>query len=363
MDCYITATGAFLPGNKIDNERIPNFMGELDNEPETRKKILRMNGIKSRHYALDENQNATYDLYDMAVRAVQDCTRNTTGGLGDVSYLSSGSTNTPLVGPGLSSILHDRLGQNDLIDQNVEINSNAGICSSAAQALVNATRAVRSGEHVKALAVGVEQPSDIMKSTAIKPVDDRAQHDDIRKSKWFMSVFLRSMLSDGAGAFVLENAPKDQGISYKVDWTYSRSFANETPLCMKLENHNLLLSQDVMILAEHMKPCVRALMAGAMETYQEDLKDYKTILPHISSFFFKRYMLSVLREFCSDKEKTVDYWTNLETAGNTGAASIYIMLDEYGKTQNPEDGDKLLLFVPESGQFNFVIVSLTVVKK
>ena len=46
---------------------------------------------------------------------------------------------------------------------------------------------------------------------------------------------------------------------------------------------------------------------------------------------------------------------------NTGAASIFIMLDEYIKTQPVKVGDRLLLFVPESGQFNYVLISLTVV--
>jgi 3-oxoacyl-[acyl-carrier-protein] synthase-3 len=37
------------------------------------------------------------------------------------------------------------------------------------------------------------------------------------------------------------------------------------------------------------------------------------------------------------------------------------MLDEYLKTKPVAAGDRLLLFVPESGQFNFVLISLTVV--
>ena len=59
--------------------------------------------------------------------------------------------------------------------------------------------------------------------------------------------------------------------------------------------------------------------------------------------------------------REVPYWTNLRTAGNTGAASIFIMLDEYLKTKAVASGDRLLLFVPESGQFNYVLISLTVV--
>jgi 3-oxoacyl-[acyl-carrier-protein] synthase-3 len=172
-----------------------------------------------------------------------------------------------------------------------------------------------------------------------------------------MSIFLRSMLSDGAGAFLLEDRQPESGLSFQVNWTYSRSFAHIAPLCMKLENRTLLLSQDVEILSEHLKPCTRKVVEEAFRTHDDDLSSYRCVLPHLSSFFFKRYLLSVLKEFCHGN--SVPYWTNLETAGNTGAASIYLMLDEYARSHPPADGDKLILFIPESGQFNFALVSLT----
>lgn len=357
MNCYLTATGSFLPGEPVANAAIPDYMGELDGEALVRRKILRMNGIKSRHYALDRDQHATHDVYDMAALAARDCLG---GRACAFTYLSAGSTNTPLVGPGLSSLLHARLAGRGLVSDAVEINSNSGICTSSAQALVNACRAVSSGDHREALCLGVEQPSAILKSSAIQPPDDRDLHsDDLTASKWFMSVFLRSMLSDGAGAALIQDRPADSRISYRVNWSYSRSFAHETPLCMSLESRSLLLSQDVGVLARHMKPCVDQFMRGAMARHGEQLADYRVVLPHLSSFYFKGYMLGVLTEL--GQGRVIDHWTNLETAGNTGAASIFIMLDEFTRRQPPANGDKVLLFIPESGQFNFVVVSLTAI--
>ena len=316
-----------------------------------------MNGIKSRHYALDHNQNATHDVYELAALAARNCV---SGGTGMFSYLSAGSTNTPLVGPGLSSILHSRLARHGLIARELEINSNSGICTSSAQALVNACRAVASGDHSEALCIGVDQPSDIMKSSVIRPPDDRDLHPEkVTESKWFMSVFLRSMLSDGAGAAVIRDQPAPDGISYRVNWTYSRSFAHETPLCMSLESRSLLLSQDVTILAKHMKPCVDSLMRSALTCHGEQLADYRFVLPHLSSLFFRSYLLDVMTDL--GHGIPIDYWTNLETVGNTGAASIFIMLDEFTRRRPPVHGDKVLLFIPESGQFNFVVISLTAV--
>jgi len=358
--CYITSTGSFLPGEPIDNDDVQAYLGTLDGEEDVRSKILRMNGIKKRHYALDRDQNATHDVYGLAAEAVARCLdgRDVES---DIGYLSAGSTNTPLVGPGLASILHAALGARGAVPGPVEINSNSGICSSGAQAFINAYRAVRCGDHATAVCVGVEQPSAILKSTVIRPPRDREEFaEDVKKSKWFMSVFLRFMLSDGGGALLLQDRPASDGLSFKVNWTCSRSFAHETPLCMKLESGSQLLSQDVEILSEYMKPCVRQTIQAAIDTAGDELLDYRVVLPHLSSFFFRRYLLQVLKDFAPPGGQ-IDHWTNLEWAGNTGAASIYVMLDEYVKTHSLENGDKVLLFIPESGQFNFVLISLTAV--
>lgn len=357
MSAYITRTGSFLPGEKIANHDIPVFMGELDGEETVRKMILRMNGIRFRHYALDQDQRPTYDAYDLAAHAVRNCLGSGTRRIG---HLSAGSTRTPLVGPGIASILHGRLAEDGLLDGPLEINSNCGICSSSAQALVNSARAIRCGDHSSALCIGVEQPSAILKSSFIKPPEDRHLHpENLTASKWFMSVFLRSMLSDGAGAFLLENHPSDVGVSYRIDWTHSTSFAHASPLCMSLESGSLLLSQNVSILAEHLGPRVRDAVASAMAANGDALANFDMILPHLSSFYFKRHLMGVLNEMCAGK--SVPHWTNLETAGNTGAASIFIMLDEFTRLHPPTEGDRIMLFVPESGQFNFVIIALTAI--
>jgi 3-oxoacyl-[acyl-carrier-protein] synthase-3 len=266
----------------------------------------------------------------------------------------------PLLAPGLSSLLHDQLSKDNVVNHSLEINSNSGICSSGAQALVNAARAVKSGDADAAICVGVEQSSVALKSKAFRPTYDiPAILRDIKRSKWFMSVFLRFMLSDGAGAFLLEQQPRAQGLSLKVDWTYSRSFANQAPLCMHLQSKPLVLSQDVTILARYMTPLSKKVVEGALCDHGEKLDSYTMVLPHMSSYYFEPAVKKLMARLSPNRD--VPYWTNLCTAGNTGAASIFIMLDEYLKTQPVAAGDRLLLFVPESGQFNYVLISLTVV--
>jgi 3-oxoacyl-[acyl-carrier-protein] synthase-3 len=142
MTVFITRTGSFLPGEPVENAAIPDYLGSLLGEAKTREIVLRANGIRQRHYALDRRQNATHDVYEMAALAAQSCLDG--GALEEpITYLSAGSTHTPLNGPGLASMLHGRLQRLGLVDHALEINSNAGICTSAAQALVNASRAAR----------------------------------------------------------------------------------------------------------------------------------------------------------------------------------------------------------------------------
>ena len=360
MECFITQSGSFLPGPPVDNDGIEKHLGSLDDEAEVKKTVLRMNGIVRRHYAQDVHQRPTHDVYDLACEAVKACHAKRSID-SRVSYLAAGTTYAPLGGPGIASILHAQLMREALLSKPVEISSHSGICTSAAAAMVSAIRAVGAGEHDSAICVGAEHPSSALKAGAIQPVDDRAEHADIRKSRWFMSVFLRFMLSDGAGAFLVERQPKRDGLSLQVNWTHSMSFANETPLCMSLENQGIVISQDISILSRYLVPTARKFVTQALETHDDSIDSYRIILPHLSSFFFRKKMERVIKEHSIDRCTLVPYWTNLATAGNTGSASIYIMLDQYLEQNSIVDGDKLLLFIPESGQFNYVMVSLTAV--
>jgi 3-oxoacyl-[acyl-carrier-protein] synthase-3 len=360
MACYLTATGMFLPGDPVVNDQIQDYLGVLDGEGGVAASVLAMNGIEQRHYALDRHQRPTCDVYDLATRAAQACLATAAARVAP-SYLSVGTTYAPYSGPGVAAIVHHRLREAGVIDRPLEISSHGGICTSSAAALVAAVRTVQIGDHAAAVAVGAEQASAVLKSTSIEPVDDRATHADVRRSQWFMSVFLRFMLSDGAGAFLLEREPRRDRPSLLVDWTHSASFAHEAPLCMRLDNGSRLLSQDVDILNRHLFRLADRFVGMALEAHGERLESYRMALPHMSSYFFRRKMERLMQRHAADATRPLPYWTNLRTVGNTGAASIYIMLHQFLEAHRLANGDRLLLFVPESGQFNFVLVSLTAV--
>ena len=84
------------------------------------------------------------------------------------------------------------------------------------------------------------------------------------------------------------------------------------------------------------------------------------LLPHYSSEFFRQEVYDRFREI--DFEIPFERWfTNLTTTGNTGSASIYIMLEELMQSGRAEPGQKILCFVPESARFSVGFALFTVV--
>ncbi len=83
-------------------------------------------------------------------------------------------------------------------------------------------------------------------------------------------------------------------------------------------------------------------------------------LPHMSSEYFRQPLADYMATagFAIPQEK---WFTNLQTKGNTGSASIFIILDELFRSGRLQPGDRLLGFVPESGRFTGSLMHLTVV--
>ena len=122
----------------------------------------------------------------------------------------------------------------------------------------------------------------------------------------------------------------------------------------------LLIRQDVRLL----ETIVKVGVDGALRLIEEGLLDVGKLdhlLCHYSSHHFKAPIYDMLK--MAGAEITEDKWySNLYTRGNTGSASILIMLDEFLKTQHPKPGDTIVCMVPESGRFNVCYIHLTVVE-
>jgi 3-oxoacyl-[acyl-carrier-protein] synthase-3 len=128
-----------------------------------------------------------------------------------------------------------------------------------------------------------------------------------------------------------------------------------------MEKSLLSVKQDVKLLNQNIieytaiKPLKKIIKKGALKE-----KDYCYFLPHYSSAFFRNKLYEGLKKM--DFEIPYEKWfTNLETHGNTGSASMYIMLEELFNSNILKKGDKILCHIPESGRFSSAFMSLKVV--
>jgi 3-oxoacyl-[acyl-carrier-protein] synthase-3 len=83
-------------------------------------------------------------------------------------------------------------------------------------------------------------------------------------------------------------------------------------------------------------------------------------LPHYSSLYFRDKLYAGMRTAGLDIPQS-RWFTTIETSGNTGSASIYVMLDALFRSGRLVRGQRLLCFVPESGRFSSAFLHLTAV--
>jgi 3-oxoacyl-[acyl-carrier-protein] synthase-3 len=370
LSVYITSTGSFLPGPPIDNDEMEEILGLVDGKKSRlKRRILKANGIQTRHYAIDKDHNTIYSATDMGARAGQACLDRSTLSNHQIKMLSCATTQGDMVVPGFGSMVQGELGIPE-----VELHSAHGICSSSSMAIKAAFNNIRVGDQPNALVVVSELASRLFKNTHYEAAGGSAALN-------FDAEFLRWMLSDGAGAFLLEDRPR--GRCLRIDWMRSYSHADSFPVCMGIgaptdkedkrtwqdfptyaeaeASGAILIRQDIRLLEN----IVKLGVDGALRLIEEGLLDTEKLdhlLCHYSSHHFKSriYELLDMAGARIDEEK---WYSNLYTRGNTGSASILIMLDEFLQQDTAKIGDTIICMVPESGRFNVAYFHLTVVEE
>jgi 3-oxoacyl-[acyl-carrier-protein] synthase-3 len=119
------------------------------------------------------------------------------------------------------------------------------------------------------------------------------------------------------------------------------------------------LSQDVNLLAEKIVKVSGRFFREIRDRRQLRSEQVDWFLPHLSSMFFQQpfHQEMVASGFDVPLEK---WFTNLKYKGNTGSASIFIILEELLKSGKLKKGDRLLCAVPESARFTYAAMHLTV---
>ncbi len=379
---YISDISSFLPNDPVSNDEMEGVLGMVGNLPSrTRKIILRNNGIKQRYYALDPVSGViTHSNAQLTAEAIQGLSSSAGFVMDDLDLLCCGTSSPDQFMPSHGSMVHGELGCPAL-----EVATTSGICLSGISALKYVVMAVASGMAQKGVATGSEQASTFM-SSAICAASGRDRAAELEKKPIlsFEADFLRWMLSDGAGAcFVTAEKPVDQ-LALQVDWIEMTSHAHRFEPCMyagcvKKEDGSLQgwrsfdsleaavaaeafpVKQDAKLLNKDIVPFLTKDAFGPLVP-KYDLHPDKIdwFLPHYSSAYFRERVAEGFEDigFGIDMER---WFTNLSSTGNTGSASIYIMLEELLHSGKLEKGETLLCMIPESGRFSCGYMQLTVV--
>jgi 3-oxoacyl-[acyl-carrier-protein] synthase-3 len=323
--------------------------------------VLRQNRIKTRHYALNTDGEATHCNAEMAANAIADAVRKSEIAVKDISYLATATTIGDLMVPGLASHVHARIGAPP-----IEIASFQSVCASSLMAIKAAWLQLRAGEHDCAAVCGSEFASRYFRPGFYENTLAYKQSGEVPLS----AAFLRFTLSDGAGAAILETRTNQRQPSLRIKWINLRSYADRFETCMvaggvrrnghtdywgdyanpvaAMEAGALILMQDFDLMRK-MIPVWVSHYLDLIDAGLIRISEIDHVVSHYSSHSLKEEVVKLLTSAGAmiDERK---WFSNLATKGNTGAASIFILLEELYHSGALTAGEQILCHVPESGR-------------
>ncbi len=375
---YITGTASFLPNAPVTNDQMERILGQLGDKPSrARPTVLRSNGIQTRHYGIDPvTLQPTHSNAGLTAEAVR--VLGSDGfDLNQLEVLSCGTSIADQLMPSHASMVHGELGLPPL-----EAVATTGVCLSGMASMKYAYMAVASGQCRNAIATGSELSSAMMSVRNLQ-VESATNDLELRPELAFDRDFLRWMLSDGAGALLLQPKPREGRLNLRIDWIDMFSYAGAMETCMyagavkdpqgkatgwarftpaERERHTIMaVRQDVKLLNEYvMYYTVQKPLETLLKKHELHADKIDWFLPHYSSKFFRDKVYAHMKNAGVDVPQ--DRWfTNLSYKGNTGSASMYIIIDELLRSGRLQKGQRLLCYVPESGRFATGFMHLTVV--
>ncbi|WP_066437812.1 beta-ketoacyl-ACP synthase III [Chryseobacterium sp. CCH4-E10] len=376
-DVFITKASTYLPNNPVSNDEMETYLGYINEKPSKAKAlILRNNKITTRYYALDQEGKPTHTNAQITAKAVEGLFDENFG-KENIELLSCGTTSADQIQPSHASMVHGELNLN----KSIEINTSTGLCNSGMNAFNYGFLSVKAGVKENAVCVGSERFSAWMTADKFNHEAENLKLLEERPIIAFKREFLRWMLSDGAGALLLENKPRPNSTSLKVEFIDFYSYAHEIEACMyagceKQEDGSLkswadypsdewlkqsifALKQDTKILDQYILVKGAESLRSSFDKHNLDPNTIDHVLAHISSGYFKEGLkeefANVGLDFPWEK-----WFYNLSEVGNIGAGSIFIALEELMNSGKLKKGEKVLLCVPESGRFAYSCALLTV---
>jgi 3-oxoacyl-[acyl-carrier-protein] synthase III len=380
MKVYINDVSMFLPHQPVTNEEIETVLGKIDGISSRAKRIvLKNNGIRERYYAISrETGELTHTNAQLTAEAVRRL--NPYDGFipGDIECLCCGTTSPDVLFPGHALMVQGELGLHPC-----EAVTAAGICASGMIAMKYAVMNIATGMSQNAVATGSELSSSYMRSDFFSKRTGEADDPETTPLLSFDTDFLRWMLSDGAGSAFLSADPRGVGPNLRVEWIDYLAYAGELETCMygggvkntdgsitgwrqknrkwaAAQPHLMAVKQDIRQLDHNIVDTMKRTLSACVKKHGLKASEVDWFLPHYSSAYFKDKFYRGMREIGFEIPET-RWFTNLATAGNTGAAAIYIILAALLHSGKLSKGERLLCFIPESGRFSHCFLFLTVV--
>lgn len=222
MPAFINGVGAYLPNKPVHNEKIESVLGMIGEVPSPlRDVVLQQNGINWRYYAVDpETREPTHTNAELTVEAIRALAQGTGANLDELDLLACGTSSPDQAIPSHASMVHGLLGCPPC-----ECVATSGVCCSGMAAMKYAYLSVLAGTAGSAVVTGSELVSLALRASQF----DSRGSEEITQDPYlgFSREFLRFMLSDGAGAVLIENEPRPGQVALKIEWLDMQSFANE----------------------------------------------------------------------------------------------------------------------------------------
>ena len=305
----IIGMGAYAPKRILTNADLEKMVATSD------EWIVQRSGIRERHIADDEEATS-----DLAVRAAQQALDRANVLPEDVELIVVGTTTPDMYFPSVGNIVQHRLGcrRAGSVDM-------LAACAGSVYSLATGAQFVQTGKYRRVLCIGAETLSKITDFT------DRGTC---------------VLLADAAGAAVLEASEDGSGVvdvdlysdGQYWDLLYMPGGGSRHPATRETVDARMHYAR--MKGSEVFKVAVRMFVDAATRILERNgltVADLDLFVPHQANL---RIIEAAAKRINLPMERV---FVNVDRYGNTGAASVYVALEEAVATGRVKRGDLVLL--------------------
>jgi 3-oxoacyl-[acyl-carrier-protein] synthase III len=305
----IVGVGAYAPKRVLTNADLAKMVQTTD------EWIVQRTGIRERHVA-DESE-ATSDL---AVKAAQQALERANLVPEDVEFIVVGTTTPDMIFPSVGNIVQHRLGARRAGSVDM-----LAACAGSVYSLATGVQFVQTGKYRRVLCIGADTLSKITDFT------DRGTC---------------ILLADAAGAVVLEATEDDRGIidvDLYSDGQYwellympgggSRHPATADTVAQRMHYAKMKGNEVFKVAVRMFVECTERILSRNGFTAD----DVSLFIPHQAN-------LRIIEAACKRVNLPMErVFVNVDRYGNTGAASVYVALDEALAGGRIKRGDVVLM--------------------